>query len=71
MVVGAFQSVKFFRKTAAIMFIIFWNFLLIKDIFLSPKLKGSVIISNKLVYMSYLTSCQTTEYLGSFEIKKN
>ena len=38
---------------STIMFII-WDFLIVKQIFLSPQVKQSVIMSNKLVY----TSCQ-------------
>ena len=30
------------------------------QIFLSPQVKGSVFINNKLAYKSCLTSCQTT-----------
>ena len=37
------------QEKTAIMFIIFWNFLMIEQIFLSPHVKQSVIISNKLV----------------------
>ena len=37
-----------------IMFIIFWDFLMIEEIFRSPQMKRSVIISNKLVYASCL-----------------
>ena len=40
-------------------FIIFWDFLLVEQAFLSPQVKRSVIISNKLVYTSYRTSCRT------------
>ena len=43
----------------SIMFITFWDFLMTEQIFLSPQVKGSKIISNKLVYTSCLTSCQT------------
>ena len=32
---------------AAIMFITFWDFLMVEQIFLSPQVKRSVIISNK------------------------
>ena len=41
------------------MLIIFWVFLMVEQIFLSPKVKRSMIISNKLVYTSCLTSCWT------------
>ena len=43
-------------------------------IFLSPQVKGSMIISNKLVYTSFITSYQTKQELpkkvGSSEIRK-
>ena len=42
-----------------IMFLVFLDFLMVEQIFLSPQLKGSVNISNKLVYMSCLRSCLT------------
>ena len=42
------------------MFIIFWDLLMVEQIFLSPQVKRSVIISNKLVYAICLTSYQTT-----------
>ena len=48
---------EFVRST--IMFIIFWDFLMIKQIFFSLQVKQRVIISNKLVYTSCLTSCGT------------
>ena len=41
-----------------IKFIIFWDFLMVEQIFLSPQVKRNVIICNKLVYMSCLTSCR-------------
>ena len=41
------------------------DFLMVEQIFRSPHVKRSVIISNKLVYTSYLTSCRTT--LGYWE----
>ena len=43
-----------------IMFIMFWDFLMVEQIFISPQVKPSVIIGNKLVYTSCFTSCQTT-----------
>ena len=46
------------KKLSTIMFIIFWDFLILENIFLSPQVKRRVIISNKLVYTSYLTSCR-------------
>ena len=45
---------------SSIMFIIFWDFLMVEAIFFSPQVKRSVIICNKLVYMSSLTSCRMT-----------
>ena len=53
------------------MVIIFWECLKFYQIFLLPQLKRSLIISNKLVYTSCLKSCQTTEDLGSWEIRKD
>ena len=40
------------------MFIVFWAFSMVEQILLSLQVKRSVIISNKLVYMSWLTICQ-------------
>ena len=45
---------------AKIMFIIFGSFLTVEHIFYSPKVKRSIIISNKLVYRMCLTRCRTT-----------
>ena len=42
------------------MVIILWKFLMFYQIFLSPQVKRSLIISNKLVYTICLTSCWTT-----------
>ena len=53
-----------------IMFIIFWDFLMVEQILFSPQTKQSVIIGNKLVYFSCLTSCRTTSDLGSQQIKR-
>ena len=36
------------------MFILFWEFM-VEQIFLSPQVKGSVFINNKLAYKSSLT----------------
>ena len=36
------------------MFMVFLDFLMVEQVFLSPQLKRSVIISNKLVYTSEL-----------------
>ena len=43
---------------------------MVEQIFLLPQVKQSVIISKKLVYMSCLTSCRTTEDPGAEEIRK-
>ena len=51
-------------------FIIFWDFLMVEQISLSPQVKRSVIIKIKLVYKSCLTSCQTAQDFRSLEIKK-
>ena len=40
---------------------ILWDFLMFYQIFLSPQVKRSQIINDKLVY----TSCRTTQELGS------
>ena len=40
-----------------IMFIIFCDFLMVEQIFLSPQMKRSVIISNELVHTTSRTSC--------------
>ena len=53
------------------MFIIFWVFLMDEQIFLSPKLKWSMIISNKLVCTSCLTSCWTVLAFTSKKQKLN
>ena len=42
---------------STMMFIIFSDFLMIEQKFLSPQVKRNMVISNKLAYMSYLTSC--------------
>ena len=43
------------RILERIMFIIFWDLLMAKQMFLSPQVKWSIIISNKQAYTSYLT----------------
>ena len=48
-----------------IMLIIFWDFLILEQIFLSPRVKRTVIRSINLVYTKYLTSCRTTKKLGN------
>ena len=52
------------------MFIIFWHLLVVGKIFLSPQVKRSLIITNKLVYTSCLTNFGTTQDLGSEEVRK-
>ena len=52
----SFRSLPDTIPRTAIMSIIFWGFLMVEQIFLWPKMKWSVIISNKLVYTSSLTS---------------
>ena len=47
-------------QSASVMFIMFWDYLMVEQIFLSPQVKPSMSISNKLVYTSHLTSCQTS-----------
>ena len=44
----------------AVMLILFWEFLMVWLIFLSPQAKRNVIINNKLVYTSCLMIFQTT-----------
>ena len=44
--------------------------LMVVDILLSKQLKRSVIVSNKLVYISCIKSCQTTYDLRCHEIRK-
>ena len=56
-----------FLFNSAIMFIIFWHFLMVEQIFLSPQVKRSMIISNKLIYMNCLTS---SEQFKTLEIWK-
>ena len=50
-------SLKF---VPTIMLIIFRDFLMVGQIFLSSQVKRSVIITNKIIYTSFLKSCQTT-----------
>ena len=52
------------------MVILFWEVLMFYQIFFSPQVKRSLIVSNKLVYTSCLTSCHTTYDLESQEISK-
>ena len=54
------ESQEFIPKVATIMFIIFGDFLMVEEqIFPSPQVKRNMIISNKLLLMSCLTSCGT------------
>ena len=46
--------------TATTMVIILLEFLMFYQIFVSPQVKLGVVISNKLVYTSCLTSCRAT-----------
>ena len=54
-------SKKWKNEKSTIMFIIFWDFLMIDQILLLPQVKRSLIICNKLVYKSCLTSCPPPE----------
>ena len=40
---------------------------MVEQMFLSPQVKGSLIISTKVVYTRCLTSCGTVQDLGSEE----
>ena len=53
-----------------IMFIIFWDFFMFEQIFLSPQVKRSVISKDKLVYLSSLTTWRTIYDEGSQESLK-
>ena len=53
-------DIEFFLYKSAIVFIIFWDFLIVEITFLSLQLKRSMIISNKPVCKCFLTSWQTT-----------
>ena len=46
-------------SASGIKFIIVSDFFIVEQVFLSPQVKRSVIISNKQVYTSCLTSCVT------------
>ena len=50
------HSIIFIKST--IMLILFWDFLMVQQIFFSPLVKWRMINSNKLVYTSCFTSCQ-------------
>ena len=49
---------------STIMFIIFWDFLMVQQFFFWSEVKQSMVISNKLIYTSCLMSCRTTKDLG-------
>ena len=49
------------------MFMIIWDFLMVEQIFLSPQVERSVIISNKLVYTSRFTNCRTTYKIREYQ----
>ena len=51
-------ATEVFTNNTTTMVIKLWEFLIFYQILLSPQVKRSLIISNKLVYMSCLTSCQ-------------
>ena len=53
------------------MLILFWDFLITEQIFLSPQVKRRVIISNELEFTICLSTWQTILDLGSEEIRKN
>ena len=55
---------------ATILFIIFWHFLIIQLRFELPQLKQYLITSITNLVHGCLTSCQTIQDLGSYEIKK-
>ena len=63
---NAFNSLK----QAKIYVILFLDFLMVDQIFLSIQVKQSVVISNKLIYTSCLTSSKTTSDSGSQKIRK-
>ena len=55
----------------AIVFKIFWDFLMSYQILLSQHVKRCVYYTSiHMLYTSCLTSCQTTSDLGSYEIRK-
>ena len=54
------QILSSWNLAPTIMFIMSWDLLIAEQIFLSPQVKRSIFISNKLVYKSYLTSCPNT-----------
>ena len=56
-----FSFYDHFCNYTTIMFKIFWDLLMVEQIFLPPQVKRSMIISAKLVLTSCLTSYQTTK----------
>ena len=52
---------------SAIMYIIFWDFLMIEQIFFSPQKKRSVITSNRLIYKKWL---RVPEQLTTKDLRK-
>ena len=56
-----YVSLMYQIKQATIMFMIFWDYLIIKEIFLSPQVKWSLIVSNKLVHTIYRTTGYTDQ----------
>ena len=53
------------------MVIIFREFLVFYQIFLSPQVKRSLSTSNRLVHTDFVTSLRTIQDLGSQEIRKD
>ena len=68
---GSDWQIAFWRTSlvpelySTIMFIIFWDFLMVQQFFFWSEVKQSMVISNKLIYTSCLMSCRTTKDLGS------
>ena len=58
---------KHFKATTTNV-IIFWEFLMFYQLFLSAQVQRSLIISNKLIYTNCFTSCRTTSNLGKFRV---
>ena len=78
-VLSVITGAKMLKVFAAIFFIIFWDFLMFHQIFLSPQVKRCAIITYKhgiyelpheLTKVLRLRSCQTTYDLESYEIRK-
>ena len=79
-VLSVITGAKMLKVFPAIFFIIFWDFLMFHQIFLSPQVKRCAIITYKhgicelpheLTKVLRLRSCQTTYDLGSYEIRKH